>query len=85
MKEQYVISTFEIPKDSLLIPIGDLDSYRRVGQTRLGQAFEQSVKRYQDILARRDWAIFALFDAFLADEFIKPAITETDYNYRGHQ
>ena len=79
LKEHYVISTFKMPKGSLLIPIGDLDSYRRVGQTRLGHAFKKSSNRYKDILTRRDWAIIAMFDAFLADEFIKPAMTETDY------
>ncbi|MEX5219399.1 MAG: hypothetical protein NW701_16340 [Nitrospira sp.] len=37
------------------------------------------LERYQEILARQDWGIFALFDAFVADEFIKPAMTQTDY------
>lgn len=79
LNEQYVISTFKMPKGSLFVPIGDFDYYRRVGRTYLGEALEQSGKRYEQILAREDQAIFSLFDAFLADEFIKPAMTQTDY------
>ncbi|MEO8048674.1 MAG: hypothetical protein ABI684_15420, partial [Nitrospirota bacterium] len=73
LNEQYVISTFKMPKDSRFVHIGDFDNYRRVGRTYLGDAREQSGKGYGEILARDDQAIFALFDAFLADEFIKPA------------
>ena len=79
LNEQYVISTFRMPKGSRLVPIGDFDHYRRVGRTYLGDALEQSGKGYGEILSREDRAIFALFDAFLADEFIKPAMTQTDY------
>ncbi len=79
LKEHYVISTFIMPKDSRVVPIGDFDHFQRIGRTRLGDAFEQSGNCYKKILAREDWAIFALFDAFLADEFIKPAMTQSDY------
>ena len=34
---------------------------------------------YKAVLNRPDWHIFALFDAFLADEFIRPAVNLTDY------
>lgn len=79
LNEQYVISTFKMPKGSRFVPIGDFDYYRRVRRTYLGDALEQSGKVYGEILTREDQAIFSLFDAFLADEFIKPAMTQTDY------
>lgn len=79
LNEQYVISTFKLPEGSRFVPVGDLDYYRRIGRTYLGHAFEQSGNSYKEILDREDWTIFALFDAFLADEFIKPIMTQTDY------
>lgn len=79
LNEQYVISTFKMSEGSRFVPVGNLDYYRRIGRTYLGDALEQSGKYYEKILAREDSAIFALFDAFLADEFIKPAVTQTDY------
>jgi hypothetical protein len=34
--EQYAISTFTMPKDIHLIPVGELDYYRRTGRTYIG-------------------------------------------------
>lgn len=44
LKEQYVVSTFKLPGECQLVPIGELDYYRRVGQTYLGHAIERSGK-----------------------------------------
>ena len=77
--QQYLVSTFAIPKGSLLVPVGEFDYFRRTGQTYLGTAVEQSAKNYNALLDRADWHLFALFDAFLADEFIRPAMNQTDY------
>lgn len=77
--QQYLISTFTMPTGSLLLPVGELDYFRRTGRTYLGEAVERSAKIYKEVLDREDWTLFALFDAFLADEFIRPAVTQTDY------
>jgi hypothetical protein len=78
--EQYVIATFSVPVGFSVIRIGDFDYYRRTFQTSIGSAEQESSKRYIALRDRGDdWLIPALIDAFLADEFIKPAITQTDY------
>lgn len=77
--EHYVISTFTMPKDIVLIPVGELDYFRRTGRTYIGHETPQSAKPYDEARGEEDWAVTALIDAFLADEFIKPATTQTDY------
>lgn len=77
--EHYVISTFTMPKRIVLIPVGELDYFRRTGRTYIGHETPQSAKPYEEALGEEDWAVAALIDAFLADEFIKPATTQTDY------
>ena len=77
--QQYAIATFRMPGSSIVIPVGEFDYFRRTGRTYLGEAVEQSAKIYSEILDREDWALIALFDAFLADEFIRPVETQTDY------
>lgn len=77
--QHYVISTFSMPTGSIVLPVGELDYFRRTGETYLGEALEHSKENYKKILARDDWALIALFDAFLADEFIMPAETQVDY------
>ena len=77
--EHYVISTFTMPKDIRLIPVGELDYFRRTGRTYIGHETPQSAKPYEEALRENDWHVTALIDAFLADEFIKPAITQMDY------
>ena len=79
LNEQYAISTFTVPEGSLFVPVGNLDYYRRTGRTYLGHEVGRSGENYRKILDREDWGIFALFDAFLADEFIKSAVTQSDY------
>jgi hypothetical protein len=77
--EDYAISTFTMPKDIRLIPVGELDYFRRTGRTYIGHETPQSAKPYEEALRENDWRVAALIDAFLADEFIKPATTQTDY------
>lgn len=80
MGEQYVISTFILPEGFCVIRIGDFDYYRRTYRTSIGDAEPESKKHYEALLnSGEDWLIPALIDAFLADEFIKPATTQTDY------
>lgn len=76
--QQYVISTFSMSTGSILLPVGELDYFRRTEQTYLGGAHKRSKENYKEILDRDDWALIALFDAFLADEFIMPAETQVD-------
>ena len=77
--EQYVISTFTMPKDIRLIPVGELDYYRRTGRTYIGNETQQSAEPHEKALGEEDGVVAALIDAFLADEFIKQATTQTDY------
>jgi hypothetical protein len=77
--QQYVLSTFSMPTGSVVLPVGELDYFRRTGETYLGEALERSKQNYKKILDREDWAVIALFDAFLADEFITSAETQVDY------
>ena len=77
--EHYAISTFTMPKDIRLIPVGELDYYRRTGRTYIGDETLQSAEPHEKALGENDWLVAALIDAFLADEFIKPATTQTDY------
>lgn len=77
--EHYVISTFIMPKDIRLIPVGELDYFRRTGRTYIGNETPQSAEPHKKALGEEDWHVAALIDAFLADEFIKPATTQTDY------
>ncbi|MEO8341430.1 MAG: RES domain-containing protein [Nitrospirota bacterium] len=77
--EQYVISTFTMPKDIRLIPVGELDYYRRTGRTYIGHETQQSAEPHKKALGEEDGVVAALIDAFLADEFIKQATTQTDY------
>lgn len=77
--QQYAIATFTLPGRSFVLPVGEFDYFRRTGRTYLGEAVEQSAKVYRELRDREDGALIALFDAFLADEFIRPAETQTDY------
>ena len=77
--EQYAVMTRTISKDSIFLPIGEFDHFRRTGETYLGQEIQHSSNTYKQALARQDWTIPALIDAYLADEFMKPARNQMDY------
>lgn len=74
-----VIAEFRFEQNIIAIPVGELDYYRRTGETYLGSAIEGTTKPFDDRLAEPNAVIPTLIDAFLADEFIKPATTNTDY------
>lgn len=73
--KQYVISTFNLAKETVLFPIGEFDLFRRTGETYLGQENPISANPYEkDECDGNEWLILAVIDAFLAYEFI----TQTD-------
>lgn len=77
--KRYVISTFMLPKGSSVIPIGELDYFRRTGRTYIGHETPGTSNFYQNTLETDNWLECALFDAFIADEFIKRATTQVAY------
>ncbi|HEU0219308.1 MAG TPA: RES domain-containing protein [Gallionella sp.] len=79
MGERFVIAEFRFEQNIIAMPVGELDYYRRTGETYLGSAIEGATKPFDDTLVEPNAVIPVLIDAFLADEFIKPAITDTDY------
>ena len=79
VKQQYAMSTFELPRGSTVLPLGEFDFFRRTGGTYLGEVNEGSVGIYRNVLSGEDWIQIALFDAFFADEFMKRAESELDY------
>ncbi|MEK7844527.1 MAG: hypothetical protein AAB259_02065 [Pseudomonadota bacterium] len=66
-------------KEITVLPAGELDYYRRTGETYLSSSINRSKEPYDNILKKPNAALTQLIDAFLADEFIKPAITDADY------
>jgi hypothetical protein len=78
--DQIVISEFQIEQDIVALPVGELDYFRRSKQTYLGAEIEESSKPFEDALEAIDSNVIPLLvDAFLADEFIAPAKSNTDY------
>ncbi len=75
----YAISTFMLPKGAIVVPVGEFDYYRRTGETYIGHAVRKNKNAYENVRRQEDWVVPALIDAFLADEFLRPAKTETDY------
>lgn len=78
--DQVVISEFQIEQDIVALPVGELDYFRRGRQTYLGAKIDESSKPFEDALEAIDRNVVPLLiDAFLADEFIAPARSNTDY------
>ena len=77
--EHYAISTYVMPEGTVIVPVGELDYVRRTGQTYIGHGNSDTANPYLDCLDKEDGIVPALIDAFLADEFSKPATTWTDY------
>lgn len=75
----YATSTFMLPKGAIVVPVGEFDYYRRTNETYIGHAVRKNKNAYENVLRQEDWVVPALIDAFLADEFLRPAKTETDY------
>lgn len=78
--DHVVISEFQFQQDIVALPVGELDYFRRTKQTYLGAKTEESSKPFEKALEAIDRNIVPLLiDAFLAEEFIKPAVNDTDY------
>ena len=52
--EDYAISTFTMPTDIHLIPVGELDYFCRTGRTYIGHETPQSAKPYEEALREND-------------------------------
>ncbi len=78
--DQFIIAKYLFKQEINAIPVGELDRYQRTDETYLGSANESTTKPFDDILQGQNAIIARLIDAFLADEFIKPATTSSDYN-----
>ncbi len=79
--EYFSISTFCIG-DSVLMPIGEFDYYRRTGQTRLGQKTSSTKNAYENFIeneSKQQVIHSQVIDAFVAEAFIKHASTDADY------
>ncbi|OIR11736.1 hypothetical protein GALL_65920 [mine drainage metagenome] len=73
------IAIYKLTENLIVVPIGELDFFRRTGQTRLGSAKPEASQPYSQILDEPNGNLRALVDAFFADEFIQRASTKTDY------
>jgi hypothetical protein len=79
--EFFSISTFSIG-NSVLMPIGEFDYYRRTGQTRLGQAIPTTKNVYKNFAEnenKKQLIHSQVIDAFVAEAFIRHASTDADY------
>jgi len=79
IEQRYVISTFILPKETILLNIGELDYYRRTGDLQLGNSKPENKEFYEDQLNGKNSTLFSLIDGFIADEFRQPAKTNQDY------
>lgn len=77
--ELYVISSYILPKGTIVVPVGELDHVRRTGETYIGHGNPNASEPYLRVLEEENGVIPALIDAFFANEFSKPATTWTDY------
>ena len=75
----FAISTFLLPTNFHFAPIGELDYFRRTGNTYIGEMTAEVSKCFEDAKGDKDWEISALLDAFLAEEFAKDATSQSDY------
>jgi RES domain len=75
----YVITFFEPVKNFLVAPVGELDFFRRTGETYLGSAIPSSSVCYAQALDKENGDLRAMVDAFFADEFMRPANNDSDY------
>lgn len=73
------IAIYKLTEHMIVVPVGELDFFRRTGETRLGSAVPQASKPYRQLLDEANNNLQALVDAFFADEFIKHASTKSDY------
>lgn len=74
-----VISTFEFPAKFRFVTIGQFDLYRRTGEVNSDAKTSTTLGIYEQIMALPTAELSALFDAFLADEFLRPSKGTADY------
>lgn len=77
--QRYVIATYQVKEDLIVLPIGELDLLRRTGETQLGSDLPATREPYRRAAEGVDGNLKLLVDAFFADEFIKPANSPSDY------
>lgn len=77
--QKYVITTYQVINDLIVLPIGELDYFRRTENLQLGGGDKSTLTPYKKALEGEDGILKALIDAFFADEFIKPARCPVDY------
>ena len=68
--QRYVVATYKVTGDLIVLPIGDLDCFRRTGYTQLGSAHPATSEPYREACDGSDGILKQLVDAFFADEFI---------------
>lgn len=79
MGDCIAIATYQQTKRLTVVPVGELDFYRRTGQTYLGDSEPKAKEPYEKALGELGGSLKQLVDAFFAEEFIKPASASADY------
>jgi hypothetical protein len=79
---RYVVATYRVSGDLVVLPIGELDWFRRTGTTQLGVACLNTSLPYQQASDGIDGDVKVLVDAFFADEFMKSANSNSPAQYR---
>ena len=75
--EVHLLTTYLLDRKINLLPIGELDFFRRTGGlTYLGDNAWKFTRQYQNM---KDTPDIAFIDAFFADEFMRPASTDAVY------
>lgn len=75
----YLVAEYEVSEQTRLIPIGELDTYRRTGDTFLGNSANCAHDLYKRIIESGDMDAL-IIDAFFSEEFIKPIARNSDYS-----
>jgi hypothetical protein len=75
------IATYTPIENFIVVPIGELDHYRRTGSTYLGMANRHSSQPYVDAEKEDSdrWLMLSLADAFLADVFSTSLSDKSQY------
>lgn len=77
--QRCVVATYQLIDDLIVLPIGDLDCFRRTGYTQLGSAHAATSVPYREACDGADGKLMQLVDAFFADEFVKSSNARSDY------
>ncbi len=77
--ETFAVATYELRESFLVFPLGEIDYFRRTGQTYIGPAQGDVVDHYREMQAKENWDGIRLLDAFLAEQFLERATSSADY------